>query len=173
MTTTTDLSGLFKEVYGESVVSLVPESALIVKEIPFVAREKQLGNKYHQPVIVQMEHGVTYAGADAGAFTLNNAISMKTQDAQVQGAQMVLRSTLDYESAARASGSKSAFMDATQLQVENMLQSLTKRLELSLIYGAAATGLGTGVTPEFPKGIYHYYATDTFPHLQRCVKGKL
>ena len=30
-----------------------------------------------------------------------------------------------------------------------------------------------GVTPEFPKGIYHYYATDTFPHLQRCVKGKL
>jgi hypothetical protein len=31
----------------------------------------------------------------------------------------------------------------------------------------------TGVTPEFPQGIYHYYATDTFPHLQRCVKGKL
>ena len=31
----------------------------------------------------------------------------------------------------------------------------------------------TGVTPEFPKGIYHYYATDTFPHLQRCVKGKM
>lgn len=31
----------------------------------------------------------------------------------------------------------------------------------------------TGVTPEFPKGIYHYYATDTFPHLQRCVKGQL
>ena len=31
----------------------------------------------------------------------------------------------------------------------------------------------TGVTPEFPQGIYHYYATDTFPHLQRCVKGKM
>jgi hypothetical protein len=30
-----------------------------------------------------------------------------------------------------------------------------------------------GVTPEFPKGIYHYIATDTFPHLQRCVKGSL
>jgi hypothetical protein len=44
-----------------------------------------------------------------------------------------------------------------------------------------AAGLGdldecngrTGVTPEFPKGIYHYYATDTYPYLQRCVKGKL
>lgn len=31
----------------------------------------------------------------------------------------------------------------------------------------------TGVTPEFPKGIYHYFATDTYPYLQRCVKGKL
>ena len=29
----------------------------------------------------------------------------------------------------------------------------------------------TGVTPEFPEGIYHYYATDGFPFLQRCVKG--
>ncbi len=28
-----------------------------------------------------------------------------------------------------------------------------------------------GVTPEFPKGIYHYYATDSYPYLQRCVKG--
>jgi hypothetical protein len=31
----------------------------------------------------------------------------------------------------------------------------------------------TGVTPEFPKGVYHYYATDTYPYLQRCVKGQL
>jgi hypothetical protein len=29
----------------------------------------------------------------------------------------------------------------------------------------------TGVTPEFPNGTYHYYATDTYPYLQRCVKG--
>jgi len=31
----------------------------------------------------------------------------------------------------------------------------------------------TGVTPEFPEGIYHYYATDSYPYLQRCVKGAL
>jgi len=30
-----------------------------------------------------------------------------------------------------------------------------------------------GVTPEFPEGIYHYYATDGFPFLQRCIKGDL
>lgn len=142
MTTTTDLSGIFKEVYGSELVNLIPENALLVKDIPFSAREKQLGNTYHQPVVVTMEHGVTYAGAEAGAFNLNAAISMKTKDATVQGAQMVLRSALDYESAARASGSRSAFMDATQLQVENMMSSINKRLELSMWYGQSATGLG-------------------------------
>ncbi|GAC13876.1 YHYH protein [Aliiglaciecola lipolytica] len=30
-----------------------------------------------------------------------------------------------------------------------------------------------GVTPEFPEGIYHYYATDTYPFFQRCIKGAL
>jgi hypothetical protein len=30
-----------------------------------------------------------------------------------------------------------------------------------------------GVTPEFPEGIYHYYATDTYPYLQRCVRGEV
>lgn len=30
-----------------------------------------------------------------------------------------------------------------------------------------------GVTPEFPAGIYHYYVTDDYPYVQRCVKGRL
>lgn len=30
-----------------------------------------------------------------------------------------------------------------------------------------------GVTPEFPSGIYHYYATDSYPYFQRCVKGEV
>jgi hypothetical protein len=28
-----------------------------------------------------------------------------------------------------------------------------------------------GVTPEFPKGVYHYYVTETYPYIQHCVKG--
>lgn len=31
----------------------------------------------------------------------------------------------------------------------------------------------TGVTPEFPEGTYHYYATETYPFMPRCVKGKV
>lgn len=29
----------------------------------------------------------------------------------------------------------------------------------------------TGVTPEFPTGIYHYYITESYPYIQRCFKG--
>ena len=29
------------------------------------------------------------------------------------------------------------------------------------------------VTPEFPQGIYHYYATDEYPYFQRCVRGEV
>jgi hypothetical protein len=46
-------------------------------------------------------------------------------------------------------------------------------------YVAGLAGLGdldecngrVGVTPEFPNGTYHYYTTDTYPYVQRCVKG--
>jgi hypothetical protein len=31
----------------------------------------------------------------------------------------------------------------------------------------------TGVTPEFPSGTYHYFATDSYPYFQRCVKGSV
>jgi hypothetical protein len=31
----------------------------------------------------------------------------------------------------------------------------------------------TDVTPEFPNGIYHYYITDTYPFIQRCVYGTI
>jgi len=144
MTIATDLSGLFKESYGDDVINLVPESSIVTKAVPFVQKAKQIGNKYHQPVIVRPEHGVTYAGPDAGAFNLNSAITMKMQDAQVPGYQMVLRATLDYESAYRAATGKPAFMDATQLQVENMLESLGKRAELGFLYGQS--GIGTADT---------------------------
>jgi hypothetical protein len=31
----------------------------------------------------------------------------------------------------------------------------------------------TGVTPEFPDGIYYYMATDSYPYMSRCLKGNL
>lgn len=142
-TSTTDLSGLFKQAYADDLIDLVPEASILRKNIDFVSKTEKLGDAYNQPVIVAQEHGVSYAGPNSGAFTLNPSITMKTQNAIVGGYQMLLRSALDYESAAKASSSVNAFRDATQLQVENMLESINKRLEIALLYGQSATGLGS------------------------------
>ena len=139
-TTPAKLSGLFKEAYGDDVYNLIPDIAKIIKMVPFTSREKEEGNKYHQPVILTHEHGVTYAASSAGAFALNDAISMNMQDAQVEGSQMLLRSALSYDAAAKASNSKKAFVKATELLVENMLESITKRCEISLLYGTSGVG---------------------------------
>jgi hypothetical protein len=136
------LDGLFKEVYGDDVISLVPDSAKLVKSIGFSSADKELGNKYHQPVVLSNEHGVTYAAADAGAFSLNNSVALTMKDAQVQGSQMVLRSSMSYDAAARAGNGKKAFVKGTELLVENMLESMTKRLELQLLYGGSDGGIG-------------------------------
>jgi hypothetical protein len=145
-TTPSVLTGLFKEIYGDSQVSLLPDNAKIQKLIPFVSRDKELGNKYHQNVIVAYEHGLSYAAVDSGAFALNDHIGMQTQDAQIQGSQMLLRSALSYDAAARASNGKKAFAKATSMIVENMVESVAKRLEVAMVYGQSANGLGNGDT---------------------------
>lgn len=136
------LDGLFKEAYGDSVENLVPECSLIQKAVKFVSADKETGNKYNQPVSLSQEHGITYAAPAAGAFSLNESIAMTMQNAEIQGSQLLLRSALSYDAAAKASNGKKAFMKATELLFENMVESMSKRLELSLLYGQSLTGIG-------------------------------
>lgn len=149
--TTTSLTGLFKDTYGDDIINLVAESMKLIRMVKFVQADQMPGNLYHQPVIVAQEHGFSYAAANAGAFALANSISSQMQDAQVAGAQMVLRSAIDYESAARASsGGVRAFRKATELLVQNMMDSISKRLEHQLLYGqnglgVLSAGLSSGV----------------------------
>lgn len=133
--TPSTLTGLFKEVYGDEVNNLIPDASKLQKMIPFVSRDKELGNIYHQPVILTQEHGIAYADYQDGAFALSDHISMNMADAQIRGSQMCLRSALSYDAAARASNSKKAFVKGTELLIENMIQSVSKRLEIALIYG--------------------------------------
>lgn len=142
-TTPSVLTGLFKEVYGDSQINLIPDNSKLQKLIKFVPGDKELGNKYHQNVIVTMEHGVSYASADGGTFALNDALSMKTQDAQIQGSQMVIRAGMSYDAAARADKGKKSFALASSMQVESMVESISKRLEISMLYGQCSTGLAT------------------------------
>jgi hypothetical protein len=160
----TTLNGLFKEVYANKLENLIPDGVKLLNMVSFVSRQYQEGNLYHQPVVLGLEHGITYStGGDA--FTLNSAIAGQIKDAQIQGAQLVLRSILSYTAAARSvGGGQKAFEDATKFLVGNMLRSVARKLEIELFYGQVgigviATGGITGLvitiaTAEWAPGIW-------------------
>jgi hypothetical protein len=136
------LNALFKEAYADKLENLIPEGLKLYKMVEFLPKDKQPGNLYHQPVILGHEHGVTFASSDDDAFNLNAPVAGQIKDAQVRGNPVVLRSVLGYTAASRAAqGGAKAFMDATKFLVANMLRSITKKLEIELLYGQ--TGYGT------------------------------
>jgi hypothetical protein len=93
-----------------------------------------LGNLYHQPVILGLEHGVTFASSDDDAFNLNAPVAGQLKDAQVRGNPVVLRSVLGYTSASRAAqGGEQAFENVTKYLVANMIRSLAKKLEIEML----------------------------------------
>ena len=130
------LNGLFKEIYSDNLENLLPKGLKLQKDIPFLEKSKSPGGQYNQPVLTKHEHGFTYANSSSGAFLLNDAVPGETANAQVLGTQMMLRSVIDYEVAARASsGGKRAFRRALDIVVENMFASTRKRMEIDYFYG--------------------------------------
>lgn len=157
------LNANFKEVYAKEIENLIPDGVKLLNKIPFSGRDSQLGNLYHQPVILGLEHGVTFAGGTDDAFALNAPISGTIKDAQVRGCQMVLRSVLGYAAASRAAaGGEKAFVDSTKFLVQNMMRSITKKLEIQMLYGqmgyatvaSVAANVITMTTAEWAPGIW-------------------
>lgn len=136
------LNGHFKEVYADKIKDLVPEGVKVYRMIDFMTAGKQLGSFYHQPVLLSYEHGFTYGGDGGKAFALNQAIASKSEDAQIRGSEMVLRSYLSIGAVSRSMNSKASFVQESKFVVESMLKSFLKRMEVQLMYGQASGGLG-------------------------------
>lgn len=158
------LNGLFKEVYEDNLKRLIPDGKKVLQRVKFVSKDKQPGNAYHQPVVLAMEHGVTFADDTEGAFALNPPVAGQIKDAVVKGYQLVLRSAMPYAQASRSMGpGERAFEEATKYLVGSMLDSIQKKLEIECIYGGleygkastTATGLVITITAaEFAPGIW-------------------
>jgi len=48
----TTLNGLFKERYADKIERLIPDGKKLIKMIPFLPKERQPGNNYHAPVVL-------------------------------------------------------------------------------------------------------------------------
>lgn len=150
--TVAQMDGLFKEIYAPDVEKLYSELGYLAKSIRFVDDEAREGNKYHQPVVLARAQGYTLSAAGGTAFALNAVQAATSKDAQVNGAEFVLREAVSYAAASRAlkqegSGRKRAFVKATQYVLENMMETSSFVRELELLYGGgtgtASQGIGT------------------------------
>jgi hypothetical protein len=134
------LSAQFKEIYGDSYENLIPDGVKLIKKVPFKAGDKELGDRFVQPVQLSHEHGFSYG---TGVFSLEEPNPAQYQEAQVVGNSLLLRTAISYGAAARMSNSKKAFVKWSELVVKSMVNSMSKRLEIQALYGQSDDGLGT------------------------------
>lgn len=139
-TTTTTQEGLFKEVYGEQI-KVIPDIGKMLKIIPFSEGER-IGKHFVEQMVLTHEGGISEAAAGDGAFDLLTSVAMATEKAEIDGAQILIRGNLDYESIHKATekGPK-AMRSATQTVVENLTESINSRLEWNMLYGRSEIGI--------------------------------
>jgi hypothetical protein len=145
----TQLTGDFKNLYKESgLVTAIPSWMIVQDRFPFEEAESGLGQYYIFGVVLQKEHGATYApssGSSSGVQTLNASVAGYVGQAQVEGFAIYMRARLSYDAAAKASrAGKKAFAQAYGAVLKNMKESHQFRLELSLLYGRDGIGKVTG-----------------------------
>jgi hypothetical protein len=136
------LEGLYKTVYGEGPDFLAPDNVKLLKDIPFSEAER-VGKQFAFPVVLQLEQGYTYGGADGDAFALNDAASGLMDEAYIDGSFGILRTQMSYRAATKAASSQGAFKRAMSVSLEMHQKSHVFRRELELLYGRSPTGLAT------------------------------
>lgn len=137
-TTLNQLNGYAKELQTK-LVDLQPDDLRLTKALPFDTANLQGGN-YRQGVVLSEEAGFTHAAAKDGAVTLNGAVSLESDEAVVNGYQVALVGSIDYESAERASSSRKAYKDIVGVKQANMFLSARKRVECELWWGQKGIG---------------------------------
>lgn len=140
-TVLTSLNGNFKNVYGEKISNLVPQSDILYRNdrFKFVSKQGREGLQYNQPVILSLPTSATWG---LNAPTLNNPIAMQMANAVVTGSAITTRDILSYDAAARAASSDAAFEDTLGLVMRTLMQAHSKLCEIDLLYGNGSIASG-------------------------------
>ncbi len=139
--TTTTLNAAIKDLH-EDIVKAIPEQSKLQREYP-IDTSKMNGRKVLVPVILTNAHGLTRSKANNGAFSLNDAVPMVVGEAQIEPAQLLIKEVVDYESVFRMdNGKASAHKPAVTLVMKAMVDSLSKDVEMDLLYGQSQSGYG-------------------------------
>lgn len=142
----TQLTGLFKQIYGTSVIDAHSfASPLASKRIKF-SEEEATGDYFNQPVDLALEASITSAATN----TTPTYLAIKAgimQNAQMRGAQLFGRAAVTYEAISRAAtAGPKAFESATKRVVKRLGLSHLKRLEMQLLCGQTGIAVGSSIS---------------------------
>lgn len=144
--TTETLDGLFKEVYSDEIVNLIPAAAKLQRKIKMVPADQQEGLHFNQPVQLTRAAGWTLS-TDPGAFALNPPQPSQSGNAQIQGSAFVLRDAISYVAAAKglkggtSKARAKAFVNVSSFVVENMTETAAFVQEILLLHGQRNIGI--------------------------------
>lgn len=133
-------SGLFTQAYADSIKELVPETATLLRKIPFSQRAK-LGDEFNCPVQLSREFGWTF-NSDGSAFTLNSPIASVEKNAKVKGSEIMLPTRMSYKYMAAAGGGVKQFLQASKRKVAMNARDMGYILEVGMLHGQSDTGIG-------------------------------
>lgn len=133
-TVATSLNGNFKNVYGDKIMDLVPESDILYRNdrIKFVSKKGREGIQFNQPVLLSLPSSATWG---LNGPTLQAPIAMQMGNATVTGSAITMRDVLSYDSAARAASSEAAFEGTVGLVLRTLFKAHGKFAEIDLLYG--------------------------------------
>jgi hypothetical protein len=140
--TVATLDGLFKVQYAPDLNDLIPQFAILNRDIKYVPADKQNGKYYSVPCVLRSNQGVTYLGSAGTVSPLLTPINAVMQEAQVYGSELNIRGQLSYKALSQAaSAGARAFKKASSWLVEDMTNVSYTRLELSALHGQLGLGV--------------------------------
>lgn len=140
------LNALFKTVYSDKVVDLVPSREEILKNVSFISSDKKNGGSFYQPVLLNREHGVTFLGENDTILNLEEPAVRQSTAATVKGSAMTMRTYLSLTAISRAAKSPRAFIDATRYAVEGLTKGFASVQEQVHWHGRRGLGFGAVTT---------------------------
>ena len=132
---------IFKKVYG-NLNDLISKNYMFEKLVQF-NQSAMIGLSYIESFILTFEVGITWAGNDQSAFTINPAVAGEVKQGEITSSQTVLSSVLPWGFMSRsAQAGEKAFANGTQHIMKNHIRSHAKFKEIERIYGQADGDLG-------------------------------
>lgn len=130
----------YKEVYGNKLALLVPNSSIIKRIVEF-SQDEKLGDSYRQSVTLTNEHGFTYGGSAGGVSSLVTQVNAVVKEANSTGFALTGRARVGYTAASRAAqAGKQAVAKLWDQVLRNLKLGHEKRAELGFLRGQMGLG---------------------------------